>query len=210
MLSNIIGMFNKLCMGSEHRVMCIVPHWFAIKASPLAVSMVIGVTEWRLLDRLMFPDMWLDVAESTSHMWALSPIVDRTDISVDSVTFEWVSLYGSMLLGTSVIHAIMLMFSGGCPAIHADAWFCCEWLLCLGCCMVWGLLKVFLPKACMQWSLCRRSIAQSFEATAELGLWQRVNLTNMKECDVCVWLSCVTVTMIMTCFLYWTGCIAEF
>ena len=31
---------------------------------------------------------------------------------------------------------------------------------------VWGLLKVFLPKACMQWSLCRRSIAQLFEATA--------------------------------------------
>ena len=54
--------------------------------------------------------------------------------------------------------------------------------------MLWGLLKVFLPKACAQWSLCRWSIAQSFEATAELGLWQRVNLTNMKECDV--WCDC--------------------
>ena len=53
---------------------------------------------------------------------------------------------------------------------------------------VWGLLKVFLPKACAQRSLCRWSIAQSFEATAELGLWQRVNLTNMKECDV--WCDC--------------------
>ena len=31
---------------------------------------------------------------------------------------------------------------------------------------MWGLLKVFLPKACVQRSLCRRSIAQSFEATA--------------------------------------------
>ena len=54
--------------------------------------------------------------------------------------------------------------------------------------VVWGLLKVFLPKACTQWSLCRQSIAQSFKAIAELGLWQRVNLTNMKECDV--WYDC--------------------
>ena len=53
---------------------------------------------------------------------------------------------------------------------------------------VWGLLKVFLPKACMQRFLCRWSIVQSFEATAELGLWQRVNLTNMKECDI--WCDC--------------------
>ena len=53
---------------------------------------------------------------------------------------------------------------------------------------MWGLLKVFLPKACVQRSLCRWSIAQSFEATAELGLWQRVNLTNKKECDV--WCDC--------------------
>ena len=36
--------------------------------------------------------------------------------------------------------------------------------------LLWGLLQVFLPKACMQWSLCRWSIAQLFEATAELGL----------------------------------------
>ena len=54
--------------------------------------------------------------------------------------------------------------------------------------LLWGLLKVFLPKACTQRSLCRWSIAQSFEATAELGLWQRVNLTNKKECDV--WSDC--------------------
>ena len=47
--------------------------------------------------------------------------------------------------------------------------------------MLWGLLKVFLPKACTQCSLCRQSLAQLFEATAELGLWQRVNLTNMKK-----------------------------
>ena len=58
---------------------------------------------------------------------------------------------------------------------------------------VWGLLKVFLPEACAQRSLCRWSIAQSFEATAELGLWQRVNLTNMRKsviygCDCHVWL----------------------
>ena len=45
---------------------------------------------------------------------------------------------------------------------------------------LWGLLKVFLPKACMQWSLCRWSLAQSFEATA-IGSVTRVNLTNMKE-----------------------------
>ena len=53
---------------------------------------------------------------------------------------------------------------------------------------IWGLLKVFLPKACVQRSLSRWSLAQLFEATAELGLWQRVNLTNMKECDV--WCDC--------------------
>ena len=40
---------------------------------------------------------------------------------------------------------------------------------------VWGLLKVFLPKACMQ-----QSLAQSFEATA-IGSVTRVNLTNIKE-----------------------------
>ena len=44
------------------------------------------------------------------------------------------------------------------------------------------------PKACAQRSLCRRFIAQSFEATAKLGLWQKVNLTNNKECDV--WCDC--------------------
>ena len=53
---------------------------------------------------------------------------------------------------------------------------------------MWGLLKVFLPKACPQWSLCRQSLAQLFEATAELDLWQRVNLTNMKECVI--WCDC--------------------
>ena len=119
--SNVIGMFDKLCRGLEHKVMRIMPHWFAVKASPLAVSIVIGVTKWRLLNKSMFPNMWLDAAESTSHMWALSSIVDRADISVDSITFECVSLRGSASLGTSVIHAIMPMFSGGCPAIRANA-----------------------------------------------------------------------------------------
>ena len=66
--SNVIGMFDKLCMGSEHKVMHIVPRWFTVKASPLAVSIVIGVTEWRLLNKSMFPDMWLDAAELMSHM----------------------------------------------------------------------------------------------------------------------------------------------
>ena len=33
--------------------------------------------------------------------------------------------------------------------------------------MLWGLLKVFLPKACMQRSLCRWSIAQLFEANSD-------------------------------------------
>ena len=56
--------------------------------------------------------------------------------------------------------------------------------------LLWGLLKVFLPKACMQWSLCRQSIAQSFEATA-IGSVTRGKLDKYeKECDV--W--CVTVT----------------
>ena len=45
---------------------------------------------------------------------------------------------------------------------------------------VWGLLKVFLPKACVQLSLCRWSLAQSFKATA-IGSVTKVNLTNMKE-----------------------------
>ena len=45
---------------------------------------------------------------------------------------------------------------------------------------VWGLLKVFLPKACVQPSLCRWSLAQSFKATA-IGSVTKVNLTNMKE-----------------------------
>ena len=55
--SSVIGMFGRLCMELEHRVMCIVPCWFAVKASLLAVLMVIGVTEWRLSNRSMFPDM---------------------------------------------------------------------------------------------------------------------------------------------------------
>ena len=55
---------------------------------------------------------------------------------------------------------------------------------------VWGLLKVFLPKACVQRSLCRWSIAQSFKATA-IGSVTRGELDKYeKECDV--W--CVTVT----------------
>ena len=57
---------------------------------------------------------------------------------------------------------------------------------------MWGLLKVFLPKACVQQSLCRWSLAQSFEATA-IGSVTRVNLKNIKEsvtyvCDYHVWL----------------------
>ena len=55
---------------------------------------------------------------------------------------------------------------------------------------MWGLLKVFLPKACAQQSLCRRSLAQSFEATA-IGHVTRGKLDKYeKECDI--W--CVTVT----------------
>ena len=69
---------------------------------------------------------------------------------------------------------------------------------------LWGLLKVFLPKACAQRSLCRWSLAQSFEATA-IGSVTRVNLTNIR-----VWCMYVTVTVTVTCFLYWTGYIAEF
>ena len=45
------------------------------------------------------------------------------------------------------------------------------------------MLKVLLPKACMQQSLCRQSLAQLFEATAIESV-MRVNLTNIRECDV--------------------------
>ena len=44
----------------------------------------------------------------------------------------------------------------------------------------------------MQQSLCRWSLAQSFEETAELSLWQRVNLTNRER----VW--CIDV--FVTCY----------
>ena len=58
--------------------------------------------------------------------------------------------------------------------------------------LVWGLLKVFLPKACVQQSLCRRSLGQSFEATA-IGSVTRGKLNKYeKECDVWMWLSPVT------------------
>ena len=75
---------------------------------------------------------------------------------------------------------------------------------------LWGLLKVFLPKACAQWSLCRWSLAQLFKATA-IGSVTRGKLDKYeKECDIWMWLSRLTVTVIVTCFLYWTGRIAEF
>ena len=49
---------------------------------------------------------------------------------------------------------------------------------------MWGLLKVFLPKACAQRSLCRWSLAQSFEATA-IGSVTRGKLDKYeRECDV--------------------------
>ena len=71
---------------------------------------------------------------------------------------------------------------------------------------VWGLLKVFLPKACAQQSLCRWSIAQSFKATA-IGSVTRGKLDKYeKECDV--W--CVTVTMIVTWLLELVWTYAEF
>ena len=58
--------------------------------------------------------------------------------------------------------------------------------------LVWGLLKVFLPKACMQQSLCRWSLAQSFKATA-IGSVTRGKLDKYeKECDIWMWLSRVT------------------
>ena len=56
------------------------------------------------------------------------------------------------------------------------------------------MLKVFLPKACTQWSLCRWSLAQSFEATAIRSVTRGKLDKYEKEYDI--W--SVTVTMIMT------------
>ena len=65
--------------------------------------------------------------------------------------------------------------------------------------VLWGLLKVFLPKACTQRSLCRRSLAQLFKATA-IGSVTRSKLDNYeKECDVwCVTVTCYCVTIRVT------------
>ena len=63
--------------------------------------------------------------------------------------------------------------------------------------LVWGLLKVFLPKACLQ-----QSIAQLFEATAELGL-TKGELDKYERMWRMVWLSRVTVTVTWLLELVW-------
>ena len=75
--------------------------------------------------------------------------------------------------------------------------------------LVWGLLKVFLPKACAQQSLCRRSLAQSFKATA-IGSVTRGKLDKYERMWCMVWLSCVTVTVIVTWLLELVWTYAEF
>ena len=99
--------------------MDMVPCCVAVNASLLEVSIDTGVTEWRFLNRLKFPDMWLDAAESNSHVCALLCMVERADISVERVTLE------SMSCIASVIHAIILMFCVSCPAMRADACLVC-------------------------------------------------------------------------------------
>ena len=58
---------------------------------------------------------------------------------------------------------------------------------------VWSLLMVFLPKACMQQSLCRRSLALSFEAIAIESVMRGKLDKYKRECVVWMWLSLVTV-----------------
>ena len=61
-----------------------------------------------------------------------------------------------------------------------------------------GLLKVFLPKACMQRSLCRWSLAQSFKATANRSV-TRGKLDKYEKrvwcMDVTITCYCVTISM---------------
>ena len=70
--------------------------------------------------------------------------------------------------------------------------------------VVWSLLKVFLPKACVQWSLCRWSLAQLFEATAnwvcDEGKLDKYKRSVTYGCD------CVTISVMWLDFLYLTGC----
>ena len=106
-LSSVIATSGRLCVGSECIVMDMVPHCVAVNASPLEVSIDTGVTEWRFSNRSKFPDMWLDTAESNSHVCALLCMVERADISVERVTLK------SLLCVASIIRAIILMFCVG-------------------------------------------------------------------------------------------------
>ena len=121
--SRVIAMSGRLYVGSERILMDMVPHCVAVNASLLDVSMDTGVTEWRFSNRSKFPDMWLDAAESNSHVCAWLCMVERADISVERVTLE------SSPCVTSIIHAIMLMFCVGCPAMCADACLICGLLV---------------------------------------------------------------------------------
>ena len=58
----------ELCIGLEVILIWIVPHWLVVNESPLGVSMVMGGMLLRDWKSSRFPDRWLDVAESTSHM----------------------------------------------------------------------------------------------------------------------------------------------
>ena len=60
-------------------------------------------------------------------------------------------------------HCVTLFF------VAIVGWLVAVWIvgsLRASCGVLWGLLKVFLPKACMQRSLCRWSVAQLFKVAA--------------------------------------------
>ena len=75
------------------------PHWLAVKDSPLAVSIVTGLIRSMVWNREMSLDRWLVVAKLISQVWA--PLLMRGTVVGLS--------YLALIPGASVSDAIMIM-----------------------------------------------------------------------------------------------------
>ena len=84
---------------SEVMMILMVPHWLAVKDSPLAVLIVTGLIRSMVWNREMSLDRWLVAAESISQVWA--PLLMRgTVVGL---------LYSILIPGASVSDTTMIM-----------------------------------------------------------------------------------------------------
>ena len=97
--SKVTGTLGSQKQVSELMTILTVPHWLAVKDSPLAVLIVTGLIRSMVWNREMSPDRWLVVAESISQVCA--PLLTR-GMSIGLS-------YSTLIPGASESDAIMII-----------------------------------------------------------------------------------------------------